>query len=216
MGEFMNINNKRLTIIAALSAILIGVGSGEYALYKKFEHKRNTIQEMMRWPYNEMYTRAEKGINEIDSLYHSLIINKHSTSTLDRKIISITKHAPTPVAYDFENRAVYDTPHFTIELDSKEKVFIDDIHMYDYLLMCDKPTAIQVINPDFSSAVTALRSKLFAFKKNNYNFQWYANDYFYASRKLEAIPYYEMICNIQDKYPDEYATMLIAIALSPK
>jgi len=42
-------------LIGALT-LLVGAGVGEYKLYKKFEHTPNPIREMLRWPYNDVWT----------------------------------------------------------------------------------------------------------------------------------------------------------------
>ena len=60
---------EKKLLIGALGLVL-GVGSCEYALYKKFEHHPNTVREMVRWPYNRMYTECDQLTEEYKQLTH--------------------------------------------------------------------------------------------------------------------------------------------------
>jgi len=70
----------------------VAMGSGEYTLYKKFEHAPNPIREVIRWPYNEVYT-------ELDTLFEQY------TALKEMQLTSITGRIK-----DLEGLQGYTTP----------------------------------------------------------------------------------------------------------
>jgi hypothetical protein len=49
-------------------AFILPISIGEYTLYKKFEHTPNPVQEVLRWPFNDVWSRVDTLTQEYKQL----------------------------------------------------------------------------------------------------------------------------------------------------
>lgn len=101
---------SRKSIVSVITLALLGFGSCEYSLYKKFEKHPNIFQEMGRWPYNEEYSQYEKIEEKIKMLNLNMVEEK---SGIIKNIHKIPFNKPSQInGFDYSR---YDINFINLE-----------------------------------------------------------------------------------------------------